>query len=141
MLWLFCNRNIRDGLVEPKTRTYNIWLLSRPRRFGWGVRVGWKSSRSMRPGSNCFSCCPEHRGERLLTSFPDLEKGTKDIQFKPVESKTWTYHGQFGSGRTARRLGGARQDGTPTEQFARETCVPCTLQASRKLLLSASTDT
>ena len=40
---------------------------------------------------------------------------------KPVESKTRTYHGWVGSGRTAGRRGGAGQDRTPTEQFAKET--------------------
>ena len=41
-----------------------------------------------------------------------------------VESKTQTYHGQVGSGRTAGRWGRVGQDWTPTEQFAQETNVP-----------------
>ena len=36
----------------------------------------------------------------------------------PVESKTRTYHGQVGSGRTAGWRGGVGQDWMPTELFA-----------------------
>ena len=45
-----------------------------------------------------------------------------------VESKTRTYHGQFGSGRTAGWQGGAKQDRTPTEYCDQETSVPRTPQ-------------
>ena len=45
-----------------------------------------------------------------------------------VESRTRTYHGRVGSGRTAGRRGGARQEGTPTEQYAQETSAPGTHQ-------------
>ena len=51
------------------------------------------------------------------------------MELKLVESKTRTYHGRFGSRRTAGRRGGAGQDGTPTEQFAQKTSVPHTLKS------------
>ena len=47
---------------------------------------------------------------------------------EPVESKTRTYHGRVGSGRPAERPGGVGQDWVPTELFAQEAKVPCTLQ-------------
>ena len=50
---------------------------------------------------------------------------------KHVGSKSRTYHGQVGSGPTAGRRGRVGQDWTPTKQFAQETSVPRTLQASK----------
>ena len=48
---------------------------------------------------------------------------------EPVESKTRTYHGRVEAlGGTAERPGGIGQDCVPTELFAQETQVPCTLQ-------------
>ena len=55
-----------------------------------------------------------------------------------VESKTRTYHGWVGSGRPAERPGGVGQDWVPTELFAQETKVPCTLQGSQKRRSSVS---
>ena len=46
-----------------------------------------------------------------------------------VESKTWTYHGQVGSGHMAEWRGWVGQDWTPTELFALETSLPRTLQS------------
>ena len=37
-------------------------------RLGWGFRVGWEASRSVRPGNNCPGCRPGHRGQLLLRS-------------------------------------------------------------------------
>ena len=64
-------------------------------------------------------------------------------RIQPVESKTRTYHGRFGSGRPAGRPGGVGQDWVPTELFAQETQVPCTLQGIEETPLerfSRSTD-
>ena len=47
----------------------------------------------------------------------------------PVNSKTQTYHGRVGSGRTARWRGGIGQDWLPTELFAQETSLPRTLHS------------
>ena len=46
-----------------------------------------------------------------------------------VESKTRTYHGRVGSGRTAGRRGGVGQGWVLTEFFAQETRAPRTLQS------------
>ena len=45
-----------------------------------------------------------------------------------VESKTRTYLGRVGSGRTAGRRGGVGQDWVPTEVFTQETRDPLTPQ-------------
>ena len=55
-----------------------------------------------------------------------------------VESKTRTYHGLVGTGRTARRWDGVGQDWTPTEQFAQETSDPRTFKASSKYCMNVS---
>ena len=49
---------------------------------------------------------------------------------KLVESKTRTYHGRVGSGRTAGWRGGVGQDWVPTELFAQETSLPRTHQSN-----------
>ena len=46
-----------------------------------------------------------------------------------VESKTRTYLGRVGSGRTAGWRGGVGQDWVPTELFAQETSLPRTFQS------------
>ena len=50
------------------------------------------------------------------------------VEYKPVESKTRTYHGRVGSGRPAERPSGVGQDWVPTQLFAQETNVYHILQ-------------
>ena len=55
-----------------------------------------------------------------------------------VESKTRTYHGQFGSGRPAERPGGIGQDWVPTELFAQKTKASVPSKGSRKRRFNVS---
>ena len=55
--------------------------------------------------------------------------------FRPVESKTQTYYGQFGSRRTAGKRGGVGHDWMPTELFAQETSLPRTFHSIENTLL------
>ena len=57
------------------------------------------------------------------------------VNFKPVESKTRTYHGRVGSERPAERPGGVGQDWVPTEVLAQETKVYHTLQKIEEMSL------
>ena len=104
-----------------------------PSRRNWieGATSSYNPPRDLR-GTNNYDFIFRLRppGERAIPGHALHEKGSqRQIGVgTPVESKTRTYHGRVGSGRTAGRRGGARQDGTPTEQFAQETSVPRTPQ-------------
>ena len=63
--------------------------------------------------------------DRLIVAKNNLEVSYSGF----VESKTRTYHGRVGSGRTAGWQGGVGQDWMPTERFAYETGFPRTLQS------------
>ena len=66
---------------------------------------------------------PFRTGFGAKSAFPSA------VIIRPVESKTRTYDGRVGSGRTAGRRGRVKQDWTPTEQFAQKTNVSRTLRS------------
>ena len=94
-------------------------------RLGAAGLAEWYADRFVRAGHNCPSCPLGHRRQLFL----NISSEAQTREFLPIESKTRTYHGRVGSGRTAGWRGGVGQDWVPTEMFAQETSLPRTLQS------------
>ena len=114
--------------VESKTRTYHERVASGRTARQRGETGQTERRQNSSPRGQASLVPAKAPKPSFLNIFPEAR--TSEIVCKPVDSKTRTYHERVGSGRTAGRRGGARQDETPTEQFAQETSVPRTPQGN-----------
>ena len=116
--------------VESKTRTH-YGPVGSGRRIA-GRRGGAKLGRTGRRRVDLARKQPSllRSSESKTLSWTTLRKHaqTKFYLNRIVESKTRTYHGRAGSGRTEEWRSGVAQDWMPTELFAQETWVSRTFQ-------------
>ena len=133
-------KTIYSHSVYLSTDTYDLLseayhFSNRPKEIRQAGRVGrWRGTRLSKRGRRRvglhrnFPSCPKSIGNSYRERHFGSQNEGHIYENQLVESKTRTYHGRVGSGRTAGRRGGAGQDWMPTDQNAQETSVPRTPQ-------------